>query len=62
MRRETHYNVQYLLFPKTYEPKVWLLKGRHPRKQMTIDHLNFVMLNLYKTDTTIDKHDAHFII
>ena len=38
--------------------------------QMTIDHLRFVMLNLYKfvmlnlykIDTTIDKHDFNFII
>ena len=37
---------------------------------MTIDHLSFVMLNLYKfvmlnlykIDTTIDKHDFNFII
>ena len=68
-RSHEKFNTQYL-FRNVLGTQVWLEKGLHPEMQMTIDHLRFVMLNLYKfvtlnlykIDTTIDKHDFNFII
>ena len=61
-RSHEKFKTQYLLFHKTYGHQVWLVKGPYPENQMIIDHLSFVMLNLYEIDSAIDKHDANFII
>ena len=40
----------------------WLMvTGSHPWSHVTIWLWSLVMLNLYKNDTTIDKHDTNFI-
>ena len=52
----------FLFFRKTYGPQAWQVKWLHPEKQMTIDYLSFVMLNLYKIDNAIDKCDGDFMI
>ena len=61
-RSHEKFKTQYFFFRKAYGTQVWLVKGLHPEEQMTIDHLNFAMLNLYEIDTTMDMHDANFII
>ena len=44
------------------DPKYGKWRGSTQKSIWSNDHLFFVMLNLYKIDTEIDKYDANFII